>query len=73
MEHRMVGGRALLTDSTHIKANANKNKLIKQVQQVHPKEYLEELETAVTADRIQHGKKHLYNERKMMQKQSKSV
>ncbi|AOM14724.1 hypothetical protein BTI247_63950 (plasmid) [Bacillus thuringiensis Bt18247] len=31
MEHRMVGGRALLTDSTHIKANANKNKLIKQV------------------------------------------
>ena len=27
-EHRMVGGRALMTDSTHIKANANKNKFV---------------------------------------------
>ncbi len=27
-EHRMVGGRALMTDSTHIKANANENKFV---------------------------------------------
>jgi transposase len=58
IEHRMVGGRILTSDSTHIKANANKNKFIRKVKEENPKTYLEELEAAVTEDRIQHGKKH---------------
>ncbi|WP_371932413.1 IS1182 family transposase [Bacillus sp. WLY-B-L8] len=58
-EHRMVGGRALMTDSTHIKANANKNKFIHKVKQEKPKSYMEELEAAVTQDREDHGKKPL--------------
>lgn len=29
-EYNMVGGRVLLTDSTHIKANANKNRFIRE-------------------------------------------
>ena len=53
----MVGGRILTSDSTHIKANANKNKFIRKVKEEKPKAYLEELEAAVTEDRIQHGKK----------------
>jgi transposase len=57
IEHRMVGGRILTSDSTHIKANANKNKFIRKVKEEKPKAYLEELELAVTEDRIQHGKK----------------
>ena len=56
--HRMVGGRILTSDSTHIKANANKNKFIRKVKEESPKAYLEEIEAAVTEDRIQHGKKH---------------
>lgn len=56
-EYRMVGGRALMTDSTHIKANANKNKFIHKVKQGKPKSYMEELEAAVTQDREDHGKK----------------
>ncbi len=57
MEHRMVGGRALMTDSTHVKANANKNKFVKKIKQERPKVYMEELEAAVTEDRENHGKK----------------
>ncbi|WP_369901461.1 IS1182 family transposase [Bacillus manliponensis] len=59
MEHRMVGGRTLVTDSTHIKANANKNKFVRKVKQARPKAYMEELEAAVTEDREEHGKKPL--------------
>jgi transposase len=58
IEHRMVGGRALMSDATHIKANANKNKFIHKVKQERPKVYMEELETAVTEDREEHGKKN---------------
>lgn len=29
MGHRMIGGRMLISDSTHVKANANKNKYTK--------------------------------------------
>lgn len=58
MGHRMVGGRALMSDSTHIKANANKKKFVRKVKEEAPKAYLEELEAAVTEDRIQHGKKN---------------
>ena len=55
--HGMVNGRLLLSDSTHIKANANKNKFIRQAKPEKVVSYLGELEQAVEADREAHGKK----------------
>lgn len=55
----MVEGRVLYTDSTHLKANANKNKHdVMQVRQA-PVAYLAELELAIEADRQASGKKPL--------------
>ena len=59
ISHRMVGGRVLITDSTHIKANANKNRSSMQVVTETPHEYLNELASAVNEDREHHGKKPL--------------
>lgn len=59
MGRGMVEGRVLYTDSTHLKANANKNKFdVVQVEQ-RPAEYLAALEQAVEDDRAAHGKKPL--------------
>lgn len=57
-ENRMVGGRALMTDSTHIKANANKNKFVHKYKKEKAKFYIDELEAAVIEDREVHGKKN---------------
>ena len=57
MGHGMVDGKVLYTDSTHLKANANRNKLdAVQVEQA-PSAYLAELDATVDADRAGHGKK----------------
>jgi len=57
MQHRMVGGRILFSDSTHLKANANKKKFDKQLVVPSIRSYIEELDQAVTEDREAHGKK----------------
>lgn len=55
----MVDGRVLYSDSTHLKANANKKKFdVVQVAQT-PSAYLAELDAAVDIDRAEHGKKPL--------------
>jgi transposase len=55
----MVEGRVLYSDSTHLKANANKRKFdLVQVEQA-PSAYLAALDAAVDADRAAHGKKPL--------------
>lgn len=59
IKHRMVAGRVLFTDSTHIKANANKRKFDKKLVQESTKDYLQNLNIAVEEDRKQHGKKSL--------------
>jgi len=59
MRKRLVSGRVLYTDSTHLKANANKNKYIKVEAQASSKSYLAALEQAVTDDRLAHGKNPL--------------
>jgi len=59
MKHRMVDGRALFSDSTHLKANANKKKFVSKTVPVSTKEYLEELDQAIEEDRKEHGKKPL--------------
>ncbi|KIL43941.1 transposase [Jeotgalibacillus soli] len=53
----MVGGRVLFTDSTHLKANANKHQFTKETVEVETREYVEELNRAVEEDRNQNGKK----------------
>lgn len=59
MGRGMVEGKILYTDSTHLKANANKSKYdVVQVEQ-QPAAYLSMLEEAITQDRAEHGKKPL--------------
>lgn len=59
IEHRLIGGRVFYSDSTHLKASANKNRHdLHQVAQT-PAAYLAELEAAIDADREAHGKKPL--------------
>ncbi len=55
----LVSGRILYTDSTHLKASANKNKLDTHQVKVEPLEYLEALDEAIEEDRKAHGKKPL--------------
>lgn len=58
VSHRMVGGRVLISDSTHVKANANKNKFTREQVHQHTRDYVDELNAAVDAERQSHGKKH---------------
>lgn len=55
----LIDGKILYTDSTHLKANANKKKFSREIVSENTKSYLDELEKAVTEDRIAHGKKPL--------------
>ena len=52
----LASGTVLYTDSTHLKANANKNKCDLTQVQVKPQEYLAALDAAVAEDRAVHGK-----------------
>jgi len=56
IEHGLIGGRVFYSDSTHLKASANKNRHdVHRVEQT-PAAYLAELESAIEADRADHGK-----------------
>lgn len=59
MKRKLVGGKTLYTDSTHLKANANKNKYIKGRAQSERQAYMDDLDKAVEEDRLKHGKKPL--------------
>ncbi|MCR2808075.1 IS1182 family transposase [Paenibacillus soyae] len=59
ISHRMVGGRVLMSDSTHLKANANKHKYTKEQIQKNTRDYMDELNAAVEAERREQGKKNL--------------
>ena len=59
IEHSLIGGRVFYSDSTHLKASANKNRHdVHRVEQT-PVAYLAELESAIEADRAAHGKRPL--------------
>jgi len=59
MNKKLIGGRVLYTDSTHLKANANRRKFkMHEIEEI-TKEYIDELNEAVEEDRLQHGKKPL--------------
>lgn len=69
----MVDGRVLYSDSTHLKANANKNKFdVVEVEQT-PSAYLAALDTAVDIDRAEHGKKPLKRDDDDQSGPSKSI
>jgi transposase len=59
IRRKLVDGRILYTDSTHLKASANKNKHKLQLAQSTSRDYLAALEVAVAQDRERHGKKPL--------------
>lgn len=55
----LVDGTVLYTDSTHLKANANKNRFDKKVVAKSRSDYWDDLDAAVRDDRTAHGKKPL--------------
>ena len=54
--HGLVDGTVLYTDSTHLKANANKNRYDKALVAKSRADYWDDLDTAIDADRAAHGK-----------------
>lgn len=59
IKHKMVDGKVLYSDSTHLKANANKNKFTSAEVEISTKSYLDELNESVQIDREEHGKRPL--------------
>ncbi|MDD7983859.1 IS1182 family transposase [Lentisphaera marina] len=59
MERKLVDGKHLYTDSTHLKANANKNKFDKQDVEKSTRDYLDVLNKDIAKDRAQNDKKPL--------------
>lgn len=59
LQKHLVTGEILYTDSTHLKANANKKKFNRKDVEGTAKGYLEELEEDINKDRLSHGKKEL--------------
>jgi transposase len=57
MRHKLVEGSVLFTDSTHLKANANKKKFNLKKALVASRTYLEELDKEIELDREENGKK----------------
>ena len=54
-----VDASAIFIDGTHIRANANKKKYVKDVVAVEAKRYQKELDEEINRDREEHGKKPL--------------
>ncbi len=59
INHDMVGGRVLFTDSTHLKANANKHKYTRKTIAQDTQNYIKDLNEAIQEDREEHEKKPL--------------
>ena len=68
----LVDGTVLYTDSTHLKANANKNRYDTAVVAKSRADYWDDLDAAIKADRAAHGKKPLpEKERQPVEKETK--
>ncbi|WAW09706.1 IS1182 family transposase [Oxalobacter vibrioformis] len=59
IRHGLIGGRVFYSDSTHLKASANKNRHERHLVEQKPVAYLAELNSAIEADRYSHGKNPL--------------
>ena len=72
IERKLVDGRTLYTDSTHLKADANKNRFERELVEESTRSYVDELDADVAQDRVARGKKPLEPvERKPEQKKTK--
>ena len=71
MEYGLVGGKYLFTDSTHLKANANKNKSRNEQREVRVSQYIEQLNADIEQERAAHGKKPLKAKDKVSTKDTK--
>ncbi len=58
-----VDASAIFIDGTHIRANANKKKYVKEVVAVEAKRYQKELDEEINRDREEHGKKPLKDQK----------
>lgn len=56
IRRRMVDGKTLYTDSTHLKASANKGKYKKVMVEKSTRSYLQDLDRDIAKDREDHGK-----------------
>ena len=54
-----MGGKILYSDSTHLKANADKNKFVEKQAKAEAGKYIDDLNKAINEDRAAHGKKLL--------------
>jgi transposase len=72
-EAGIVTGRVLYTDSTHLKASANKHRFDVKEVEVAPQAYLEELDKAVDEDREVHGKEPLESKDKAAETKERKV
>ena len=59
IKKKLVSGHTFYTDSTHLKANANKKHFQKVLVEQSRQAYMDKLDQAVEEDRILHGKKPL--------------
>jgi transposase len=59
MKRKLIDGKTLYTDSTHLKASANKNKYEKKLVEQSTRSYLAELDADIAREREAHGKKPL--------------
>lgn len=59
IRHGLVDGSVLYTDSTHLKANANKGKYDLQMVAKSRSDYWADLDQAIAAERVLHGQKPL--------------
>lgn len=57
--HGLVGGKILYSDSTHLKASANKNRYVEAEVKKESQDYIDDLNKAINEDRAAHGKKPL--------------
>ncbi|AZR74050.1 hypothetical protein BBF96_11980 [Anoxybacter fermentans] len=64
MDKGLIEGKELFTDSTFLKANANKNKYTKEIVIQSTKSYIEELDKAIEENRLTHGKKPFKKDQK---------
>lgn len=72
IKHGLVDGSVLYTDSTHLKASANKNRFDRAVVSKSRSDYWEALDLAVAEDRAAHGRKPLREkERRAVEKETK--
>ncbi|WP_051007687.1 IS1182 family transposase, partial [Thalassospira profundimaris] len=72
IRHGLVDGKVLYTDSTHLKADANKNKWDREVVAKSRAAYWDDLDLAIEEDRAAHAKKPLKaKERQPVEKETK--